>query len=221
MNRILLTCLLFLFSPCAIAQGPTLDIPEVLLKVRGECRSYFRRGVQIREFPQRTRCPVVIQTALRDSEGRKYPYLNSWQGELVINSIKSNRLSRKQFFTDEQGRIRIVISIRSRSLHLLAAGSNEDSHYFDPHSQQCAPYHATLAELQFCEKDSDCGVVVQHTSCGCTRNQVARNGADAEEFREVFYAAANLECVPAVTTCDCPEADGFRCAENRCGWNYL
>lgn len=34
--------------------------------------------------------------------------------------------------------------------------------------------------------------------------------------------AGQLECeLPFISTCDCPAAEGFRCLDGICAWNYL
>lgn len=79
---------------------------------------------------------------------------------------------------------------------------------------------AELASIQSCSADVECGQELTGTSCGCTRNLVARAGADVTRFREILSALERAECDSLVTTCDCPPADGFVCNEGRCTWNY-
>jgi len=77
-----------------------------------------------------------------------------------------------------------------------------------------------LASIQSCESDDECGQVLQGTSCGCTRNLVARKDADISRF-EALNEERNQLCEGLSSTCDCPAADGFKCTSNRCGWNYV
>jgi hypothetical protein len=81
---------------------------------------------------------------------------------------------------------------------------------------------AELADLQACTADRECGQVLTGTSCGCTRDLVAREGADASRFYELIDLASDRECDAGTdSTCDCPEAYGFECtAENVCAWDY-
>ena len=81
---------------------------------------------------------------------------------------------------------------------------------------------AETAEILSCTSDDQCGQVLAGTSCGCTRNMVARLDADISEWeslREDFFAQ---ECgFGPISTCDCPLVDGFACIEGSCTWNYL
>ena len=60
------------------------------------------------------------------------------------------------------------------------------------------------------------------TSCGCSRNWVAREGADIDLWDSLRDDAMDAGCeLPGmISTCDCPAADGFVCNEGVCGWNY-
>ncbi|MEM6993339.1 MAG: hypothetical protein AAF721_22695 [Myxococcota bacterium] len=79
------------------------------------------------------------------------------------------------------------------------------------------------AEIRSCNVDADCGQVLSGTSCGCTRNWVARTDADVDAWedmrQDVFDAGCNIP--GGISTCDCPAADGFACEDNICTWNYL
>jgi hypothetical protein len=94
----------------------------------------------------------------------------------------------------------------------------------DPAPVSCdaleADRRAELASIQSCSSDAECGQEMVGTSCGCTRNLVARAGADTARFREIQASLAEAECDSLVTTCDCPPADGFVCSAGRCAWNY-
>ena len=78
-----------------------------------------------------------------------------------------------------------------------------------------------LAGLQACSVDSDCGLILERTSCGCTNNLVARKDFDATRFRGLQDRAYELECGGGTTDCSCPDADGFVCTNGVCGWNYV
>ncbi|HET6582383.1 MAG TPA: hypothetical protein VFG69_03025 [Nannocystaceae bacterium] len=89
----------------------------------------------------------------------------------------------------------------------------------------CGPivndYETELAEIRACETDDECGQVLIGTSCGCTRNLVARNDADLADLEEIRAKAEANECsLGGISTCDCPAADGFVCEAGFCGWNY-
>ena len=85
-----------------------------------------------------------------------------------------------------------------------------------------AAFQAETAEIRACEQDSDCGQVLTGTSCGCSRNWVAREGADIDLWDSLRDDAMDAGCeLPGmISTCDCPAADGFVCNEGVCGWNY-
>jgi hypothetical protein len=78
-----------------------------------------------------------------------------------------------------------------------------------------------LEEIQACASDDDCGEPLEGTSCGCTRNLVANKSADTTRFEELQEAMSQNMCDGLVSTCDCPEADGFACVQDRCTWNYV
>lgn len=83
-------------------------------------------------------------------------------------------------------------------------------------------FASELAAVQACTQDTDCGQVLSGTSCGCTRNLVARLDADVSELERLMAVEVNGErCVQLVSTCDCPQADGFACEQGVCTWNYL
>ena len=78
-----------------------------------------------------------------------------------------------------------------------------------------------LAQIQACTAASDCGQVLEGTSCGCTRNLVARLSADTERFKALAAVTIDGEqCNLLGSTCDCTETNGFACSSGRCAWNY-
>ena len=79
-----------------------------------------------------------------------------------------------------------------------------------------------LAHIQACNTDADCGQVLRGTSCGCTRDLVARVDAETQAFYLWMDVTVDGEqCNEFGSTCDCPKADGFVCAKGRCAWNYV
>ncbi len=84
-------------------------------------------------------------------------------------------------------------------------------------------FQAETTEIRACEADADCGQVLSGTSCGCTRNWVARTDADIDLWDSLRDDAQDAGCsIPGmISTCDCPAADGFACNDGVCGWNYL
>lgn len=83
-----------------------------------------------------------------------------------------------------------------------------------------ADYAAEAANIQSCTDWSECGQVLTGTSCGCTRNWVARTDADTTTFYTLQAEAADAECELGGSTCDCPEAYGFDCVDAVCTWDY-
>jgi len=77
-----------------------------------------------------------------------------------------------------------------------------------------------LAEVQACATAADCGQPIAGSSCGCTRNLVARKDADLSRYLELRSRASDNDCEIGGSTCDCPVADGFACVNQRCTWNY-
>lgn len=85
-----------------------------------------------------------------------------------------------------------------------------------------AAFDAEVQEVRGCMNDDECGVEIKGTSCGCTRNWVARLDADLSEFEALVDTANELGCdLPFISTCDCPGTDGFECAGGICNWNYI
>ena len=78
-----------------------------------------------------------------------------------------------------------------------------------------------LQYIRYCEEDADCGRVLPRTSCGCTRDLVARRGADTTRFYVLVDLGYENSCeMGFVSTCDCPAAEGYSCVENQCTWDY-
>lgn len=86
-----------------------------------------------------------------------------------------------------------------------------------------AAFQAETDAIRSCESDAECGQVLTGTSCGCTRNWVARTDADIDLWDTLRDDALDAGCqLPGtISTCDCPAADGFVCNEGTCGWDYL
>ncbi len=85
-----------------------------------------------------------------------------------------------------------------------------------------AAYANESLEIRACESADQCGQQLKGTSCGCTRDWVARLDADTTHFFELLTLAGDLRCELVLAgTCDCPEADGSACTDGICTWNYL
>lgn len=78
-----------------------------------------------------------------------------------------------------------------------------------------------LRAARACSSDAECGQPIAGTSCGCTRNLVARSDADLTRVQALLEELQRNECdAGLISTCDCPAADGFRCTSGACTWNY-
>jgi hypothetical protein len=85
-----------------------------------------------------------------------------------------------------------------------------------------AALHEELQAIQRCSVDSECGQPLQGTSCGCTRDLVARLDADTTRFNELLTTQIDgRTCSNFGSECDCPRADGFECRDNQCNWRYV
>lgn len=75
------------------------------------------------------------------------------------------------------------------------------------------------ASIRSCTEDAECGQVLPGTSCGCTRDWVARLDADPTDLYALIDDAGACD-LGLEGTCDCPEAYGFECADGTCEWDY-
>ncbi len=101
-------------------------------------------------------------------------------------------------------------------------GDGDGDGDFESCTDVLAAFEAEATAIRSCEMDEECGQVLTGTSCGCTRNWVARTDADTTVFYELMGIQIGGEtCVQIGSTCDCPEADGYACVEGQCTWNYL
>jgi len=85
-----------------------------------------------------------------------------------------------------------------------------------------ADFWAEAEAIQTCDDASECGQVLTGTSCGCTRDWVARLDADTSDFYALIDEGQAEECELLLSSvCDCPPAKGFDCIEGTCTWNYV
>lgn len=114
------------------------------------------------------------------------------------------------------------------ALALASAGcvGGDDGEPKDTGPRTCedvqAEFEAEAAAIRSCDEDSECGTELTGTSCGCTRNWVARLDADTTTFYALMEEGSAMECeLAGDSTCDCPEVDGYACVDHVCTWNYL
>ena len=118
--------------------------------------------------------------------------------------------------------MRFAPLLLSGCIFVTTPGTNDPTTTPDECDTVIADLESELADLQSCEENSDCGLVLTGTSCGCTRDLVAREDGDRTAFDDLLEEASDLECGYGFdSVCDCPEAAGFRCDEGTCAWNYV
>jgi len=79
---------------------------------------------------------------------------------------------------------------------------------------------AELAKVQSCSDDGECGSSESKGTCGCTRAVAVRTGADTTVYLDLLDQRTACG-IPSGGVCDCPNADGFRCINSTCEWNYV
>lgn len=82
--------------------------------------------------------------------------------------------------------------------------------------------NSEYARIASCSADADCGQVLNQTSCGCTREWVARTGADSSCFYALKKALYEMYCNSEIfaSSCGCHPASGFTCHNEQCSWEY-
>lgn len=83
-----------------------------------------------------------------------------------------------------------------------------------------ADFWAETGAIRSCSFDWECGQVLSGTSCGCTRDWVARNDADPAQFYDLLTEAGACG-LTLFSTCDCPAVSGFACDGGFCNWDYI
>lgn len=82
-----------------------------------------------------------------------------------------------------------------------------------------ADFEREEAAVRACTVAADCGQILVGTSCGCTRERVARLGADTTRDYALIDEASTLGCdLGLVSPCDCPPVSGFGCVAGTCTW---
>ena len=76
-------------------------------------------------------------------------------------------------------------------------------------------------KIRSCISDTDCGQSLAGTSCGCTRDHIARKDADTSAFYQLLAQAKENGCsdsLPITSACDCPQVSGTTCIAGMCDW---
>jgi hypothetical protein len=123
----------------------------------------------------------------------------------------------------EEARPEIAMRPLLLLLPLLLTGCDDRAD--DSAARDCPAVEAELAaafaEAQRCSEASECGQPILGTSCGCTRNKVARLDADLSTVEALMAEGQAMSCELGLdSTCDCPDTGGFDCVEGSCAWLY-
>lgn len=119
-------------------------------------------------------------------------------------------------------RHKVGLALLSMMLPLVVAGcyTNVFASKFESCEEVNAALEEELSHLQACSDDSECGQILEGTSCGCTNELVARKEFDTTRFRALQGRGEELGCAAKTSDCSCPAADGFVCTNGVCGWKY-
>jgi len=102
------------------------------------------------------------------------------------------------------------------------SGTSASTGAIDDCEELAAAFASEAMNIRSCVAPEQCGQELKGTSCGCTRNWVARLDADTTDFYALIDKAQRMGCeLLLISTCDCPPADGFVCQDATCAWNYL
>ena len=102
------------------------------------------------------------------------------------------------------------------------SGASASTGEIDNCDELGAAFSSETMDIRSCVAADECGLELMGTSCGCTRNWVARLDADTTDFYALVAKGERMGCELFLSgTCDCPAADGFVCEAGICGWNYL
>lgn len=214
------------------------------VRVKGKCRRYFVKGRQVKLLPKNLACPVVTQVPARSGcalpgcqvafaaffklSKPLFPALSE-PGEYPSCLIPPEE-EHKQLgvaSADESGRalLRRVRLRKAEQFYAIVMGLYPPllSATAKDCSQAVKEMRQEEDKIRACTSDLDCGQVLSNTSCGCTREKIANNSADASKFYELLERVGKLGCdyEDIITTCDCPPANGFVCKSGRCEWNYV
>lgn len=103
----------------------------------------------------------------------------------------------------------------------LDGDSDPDSDSARTCTEIVSDFEAETSAIRSCSEASECGTELDGTSCGCTRDWVARVDADTTRFYALIEEASAAECdLGLISPCDCPEASGYACEDGTCTWNY-
>ncbi len=203
------------------------------IQITGECAKYFRGGKQVRAIHGSRRCSFVAKVsglALSESGGVELTISRRFTAAASIlkTSVKSTVINRRHSYSpDPNGKISgsfLVHGNKGLSRYTLKLPPVSDLTDILPScSELTDAIEVEGSFIRSCTQDSDCGQVLSGTSCGCTRNLIARNDADVSQYYRLIDQAVSQECSEAlpISTCDCPQVTGVGCHQGICGWNYV
>jgi hypothetical protein len=219
--------------PAAYALSVSIDPyqqPRLPVEITGPCASLFNGGRQIILSPVSVDCTASVSTAMAKFSGTvSLIVTRRTVSTLSISTTQKRRTIRRRYiknYSKTDPKVTFSFLLRSSSANMrytiraytTAVTSNEG---------QCdTAFNEFTKEsllIRSCTKDSDCGQPLVGTSCGCTRDHVARKNASLSSFYETLARAANLNCLdalPITSPCDCPAVSGSYCNAGICDWKY-
>ena len=209
--------------------GPRISARITLLK---ECRRAFSRGIQMHPLRHGTICPIKIKIAM-DHAGNTYPSkIALWRTlktqtiePASVRTCQEQELMRAAKTAPAQAKtlrfaVRIPSGMPLSKFYVTDASTSSGSQH------ACAKirrrYETLLAAAQACKSDADCGQPLA-IGCGCTSGPVANNTTNPQAIYAVIKRAEKSGCLdmlPLVTVCTCRRANGLRCQDRRCDWNF-
>lgn len=99
-------------------------------------------------------------------------------------------------------------------------GTSVDPGDLDTCAQVKATFDTETRYVRSCATEAACGVQLAGTSCGCTRDWVARTKADTIQFYALLDRGTALGCDLGLDSdCDCPTYHGFTCNQGTCDYD--
>lgn len=212
---------------------PTHAETRLPVTITGNCADLFTGGRQTRLTSKSHQCPAIVATTIDQLPTEAIRIVISRR---IIQSnrpanIRSPRTYRKSFTIENNGQknyASMKFTLRGlggRVRYTVRAYSDSTITINDPAPTTCDKtfddFVNESVRIRSCNTDSDCGKPLSGTSCGCTRDHVARNDADTTAFYEIMARAEAQGCsdnLPISSSCDCPQVSGTHCLAGICEW---
>jgi len=228
LRRALLSTLFIAFTTASSAVAQT----RLPVTISGACADLFKGGRQIKLTDKNLPCSAAVV-----SPNQSIVTGDAWVviTRRLVSSRRSSvpeprRTSRKRYgktyskagqeinfdFQLRGSQAQVRYSIRAFSLSGPQIISECDA-IFDDFTEESV-------RIRSCTQDSDCGQALPGTSCGCTRDHLARKDASTTYFYEILARAESFNCteaLPIASACDCPEVLGSYCNAGICDWKYV